>query len=148
MGIAEQLLEDMKSAMKAGESERVSIIRMARAALQEARIAKRRELSEEEAVEVLAREAKKCREAAEEYRRLGQQERAVAEEAEARALAAYLPQQLSDAEIEEVVRAAIEELGAQSTRELGKVMGVVMSKLRGRADGKTVNQIARSLLGE
>jgi len=72
----------------------------------------------------------------------------VAEEAEARALAAYLPQQLSDAEIEEVVRAAIEELGAQSTRELGKVMGVVMSKLRGRADGKTVNQIARSLLGE
>ncbi len=54
MGIAEQLLEDMKSAMKAGESERVSIIRMARAALQEARIAKRRELSEEEAVEVLA----------------------------------------------------------------------------------------------
>ncbi len=121
---------------------------MARAALQEARIAKRRELSEEEAVEVLAREAKKCREAAEEYRRLGQQGRAAAEEAEAQALAAYLPQQLSDAEIEEVVRAAIEELGAQSTRELGKVMGMVMPKLKGRADGERVNRIARSLLSE
>ena len=148
MGVAERLLEDMKSAMKAGESDRLSVIRMARAALQDAEIARRGDLAEEDALEVLSREVKSRRDVAEEYRKLGKEDRAAAEEKEAEILGTYLPEQLTDAEIEELVRGVIEEVGAQSSGDLGKVMGAVMPKVKGRADGRRVNEIALGLLGK
>ena len=146
MGIDERLLEDMKSAMKSGKSERLSVIRMARAALQDAKIAKRDDFTEEDALEVLGREVKKRREAAEEYRKLGKEDRAAAEEKEGEILGAYLPEQLTDAEIEELVSGVNEEVGAQSPRELGKVMGAVMPQVKGKAQGREVSAVVSELL--
>ena len=148
MSLKERINDDMKAAMKAGDAERLSVIRMARAAVQNARIAKRRDLSEEETLEVIGREVNKRRQAAQEYRRLAQESRAAAEDREADILEAYLPRQLAEAEIEDAVRAAMAEVGAQGLKDLGRVMAAVMPRVKGRADGKRVNETARRLLGE
>ncbi len=95
---------------------------------------------------VIQREAKQRRETAQEYERLGAQEQAANELAELAVLEHYLPQQLTAAEIEEIVRNVIAETGASSPREMGRVMSAAMERLKGVADGKVVNQIARRLL--
>ena len=103
-------------------------------------------LSEEDVLAVIQREAKQRRETAQEYERLGAQEQAANELAELAVLEHYLPQQLTAAEIEEIVRNVIAETGASSPREMGRVMSAAMERLKGVADGKVVNQIARRLL--
>lgn len=146
--IETKLSEDMKKAMKAGESGKLelSVIRMARASLQNVAIEKRHALSDEEAVEVMAREVKQRREAADEYAHLGKADAADRLKAEVAVLERYLPQQLSDDEVRRIVIEAIAAVGATSKRDLGKVMGKVMPQTRGRADGRKVNEIVGSLL--
>lgn len=146
--IEARLTEDMKTALKAGEKGKLelSVIRLARAAFQNASIEKRHPLSDEEAVEVLAREVKQRREAAEEYGRLGRPGVVERLGAEIAILERYLPRQLSDEELRRAITEAISATGAASKRDLGKVMGKVMPQIRGRASGRKASDLAKELL--
>jgi uncharacterized protein len=140
--ILERVQADTRDAMKSGERERVGALRMIANALQHDA-----KMGNGDEVAVLQRERKKRLEAAEAYREGGRAEQAAAEEAEARAIEDYLPEQLSDAELDEIVGAAVEESGAKGPKEMGKVMSIVMPKVGGRADGKRVSQAVRKSLG-
>jgi uncharacterized protein YqeY len=141
MTILEQVQADTREAMKAGERDRVGALRLVANSLQqEAKEGKGDEVA------VLRREHKRRLEAAEAYRNGGNDERARAEESEARLIEGYLPAQLSDAELEELVAAGIEESGATSPADMGKAMAAVMAKVDGRADGKRVSEAVRSRL--
>jgi uncharacterized protein YqeY len=142
MTILERIQEDTKEAMRAGERDRVGALRMIASALQQDA-----KLGDGDEVAVLQRERKKRLEAAEAYRDGGRSERAEAEQAEADAIETYLPEQLGDDELDELVGAAIEEAGAESQKDMGKVMSIVMPKVGGRADGKRVSEAVRRRLG-
>ncbi len=148
MSLQDRLYEDMKKAMKAREAGklRLSVIRMSRAALKNRAIELGHDLSEEEIIEVLAKEVRMRRDALPEYRRAGDPEKIAELESEIEILMEYLPQQLSKDEITQLAREVIVSVGADSERDLGKVMGVLMPKVKGRADGKLVNQVVRELL--
>ncbi|WP_028990828.1 GatB/YqeY domain-containing protein [Thermacetogenium phaeum] len=148
MSLQERLYEDMKKALKEREAGKLqlSVIRMARSAIKNRSIELGRELTDEDVIEVLAKEVKMRREALAEYRRAGRQEAVAELEAEIAILEKYLPRQLDRNEIVQMAREAIAATGAQSERDLGKVMGVLMPKLKGRADGKLVNEVVREIL--
>jgi uncharacterized protein YqeY len=137
----------MRDAMRARDERRTTTLRMALAAAHNQRIARGRELTDDEVVEVLGREVKQRRESIAVYRDAGHAGRAEAEEAEAAILAEFLPEQLSEAEIESLARAAIEETGATGPGDLGKVMGRLAPRTKGRADGRVVSDVVRRLLG-
>lgn len=147
MNLKSRLSEDMKTAMKAGEKLKVSTLRLASSAVTYAEKDKKRELTEEETMEVVIREVKKRREAIEEYGKAGRSDLADKEQAEADVLAVYLPEPLSEAEVTDIIKKAIDESGAMGPSDMGKVMGLVIPKTKGRADGKRVNEIVRTLLG-
>ena len=137
----EQVQNDVRDALKAGEKERVNALRLIANELQKAA----KENGGED-VEVLQRERKRRLEAAEAYRGGGRQDLAEAEEREAEIIASYLPEQLSDAELGALVGDAVAESGASSPREMGKVMALVMPKVKGRADGRRVSAAVKETL--
>jgi uncharacterized protein YqeY len=141
MSVLEQVQSDVKDAMRAREKERVHALRLIASELQKAA----KENGAEE-IEVLQRERKRRLEAAEAYRDGGRSELAEAEEREAEIIASYLPAQLSDEELGAIVGDAVAESGATSPKEMGKVMGLVMPKVKGRADGKRVSAAVREKL--
>jgi uncharacterized protein YqeY len=141
VAILEQIQADTREAMKAGERERVSALRMVADALQ-----KDRKDGGDDEIAVLRRERKRRLEAADAYREGGSDERAASEEAEAREIERYLPAEMSDDELAAAVDAAIAEAGASGPADMGKVMGAVMPKVGGRADGKRVNAMVREKL--
>jgi hypothetical protein len=143
MAILEQVQTDTREAMKAGERDRVGALRLIADALQ-----KDRKGGGDDEVAVLRRERKRRLEAAEAYREGGSGERAEAEEAEAREIERYLPAELSDEELGGLVDAAIAESGASEPGEIGRVMGALMPKVGGRADGKRVSAMVRERLAE
>jgi len=147
VSLAEQIPEDLKAAMKAGEKGRLSVLRMLRAALENERIAKREDLTDDDAVQVVLREVKRRREAAQQYRDSGAEDRALAEEAEAEILSAYLPAALPEDELEGAIDEVIAETGAKTMKDMGRVMKDVMARYRGRVDGKVVQQKVREKLG-
>ena len=142
MSILEQVQDDVKTAMKAGEKQKVGQLRMLVAALQ----AEEKEGKGDE-VGALQRERKRRIDAAEALREGGRDEAAGAEEAEAELIEAYLPAQLSDEELGELVAAAVEESGAAEMKDMGGVMKSLMPKVGGRADGKRVSAAVREKLG-
>jgi len=146
MSIKEVLNQDMKATLKSGDKEKLSVIRMAKSAIVYAEKEKLHELDDEEIIEVLSREIKKRKDSMDQYERLGKQEMAESLRREIDILFSYLPQQLTDDEVEEIVRQSIIEIGANSIKDLGKVMNAVMPKVKGRADGRVVNAIAKKLL--
>jgi uncharacterized protein YqeY len=141
MSILEQVQADTRDAMKAGDRDRVAVLRMVASALQQDA-----KLGEDDELAVLRRERKKRLEAAEAFRKGGSEDRAAAEESEAKLIEAYLPEQLSDDELDRLVSGAIEEAGASEPGEMGKVMSLVMSRVQGRADGKRVSTVVRERL--
>jgi uncharacterized protein len=141
MSVLEQVQSDVKDAMKAGERERVHALRLIVSELQKAE----KENGADE-VQVLQRERKRRLEAAEAYRDGGRTDAADAEEREAEIIASYMPAQLSDEELDAIVGDAVAQSGASSPSEMGKVMGLVMPKLQGRADGKRVSAAVREKL--
>lgn len=149
MTLKDRLVEDMKVAMKAKEEGKVrlSVIRMARAAIKNAEIDKKIEFSDDQVIEVLAREMKMRRDALEEFKKADRPETVKALEEEMVVLMDYLPQQLSEGEIRQLVQETIATIGAQGPKDLGKVMGALSPKTKGRADGKLVNQVVREMLG-
>lgn len=136
----------MRDAMRAREEQRTSTLRMAMAAVHNEKIARGRDLSDEEVVDVLAKQVKQRRESIAMYRDAGRDERAADEEAEAAILAEFLPEPLSEAEIERLAREAIAATGAASPAETGRVMGRLAPQTRGRADGRLVSDVVRRLL--
>ena len=133
----------MAAAAKAREQQRLATLRLVLDALKKASKENRGELDEEEEIAVLRRERKRRAEAAEAYRAGGRTELAESEEAEGALIEEYLPPQISDDELEALVASAVEETGASSAKEMGKVMAAVMPKVGGRADGKRVSELAR-----
>lgn len=146
MSIKAQLTSDLKDAMRQRDDRRRDVLRFTLAALQNAEIATREELDEPAAMAVLAKEAKQRRDSIEEFRKADRQDLVAKEEAELAVLAPYLPEQLSREEIAQAARQAIQETRASSPQETGKVMAVLMPQLRGRADGRQVNEVVQELL--
>ena len=139
MGLTDRLQADVKSAMREGDAFRRDTLRMALAAAQNAEKAKRAPLTDDEGIGVITREVKRRRESIEAYEKAGRIDLAELERAEAAILAAYLPEQLGEEELLPIVRAAIAESGASSARDMGRVMSVVMPRVKGRADGKVLS---------
>jgi uncharacterized protein len=141
VSVLERVQNDVRHALKAGERERVHALRLIANELQKAA----KEDGGED-VEVLQRERKRRLEAAAAYRDGGREDLAAGEEREAEIIASYLPEQLSDEELAAIVGDAVAETGASTPRDMGKVMGVVMPKVKGRADGKRVSAAVKERL--
>lgn len=142
MPVLEQVQDDVKTAMKARDRERAAALRLIVDVLQQDA-----KLGKGDEVAVLQRERKKRVEAAEAYEQAGRADQAASERFEAELIEAYLPQQLSDEELEELVDAAIAETGASEQKQMGQVMSALMPKVGGRADGKRVSAAVRQKLG-
>ncbi|HYP55364.1 MAG TPA: GatB/YqeY domain-containing protein [Solirubrobacterales bacterium] len=142
MSVLEQVQADVRSAMKAGERERAAALRMIVDSLQQdAKFGKGDEVA------VLQRERKKRLEAAEAFAEAGRDEQAASERFEAGLVESYLPEQLSDGDLSELVEAALAETGASEPKQMGQVMSALMPKVAGRADGKRVSAAVREKLG-
>ena len=146
MLLMEQLTADMKVAMKQGEKERLSVIRLVRGAVRQAEIDGKKTLTDDEVIDVITKEVKMRRDSIEEFERGGRTDLVEKTQAEIAILMPYLPAQLSEDEIRALVEAAVAEAGAVTAKDMGKVMGALMPRVKGRADGKIVNEIVRSLL--
>ena len=143
MSIKEQLIADMKEAMKSHDKDRLSVIRFVRGAIRQAEIdGGHKELSDEDVIGVISKEVKMRKDSIEEFKKGGREDLVAKTQAEIDVLMPYLPAQLSEDEIRALVKEAVEKTGVSSP----KVMGMLMPKLKGRADGKMVNTIVRSML--
>lgn len=141
-----QLNEDMKNAMRAREADKLMTIRMLISVLKNKKIELRRDLTEEEIVDSLATEVKKRRDAIELYTKGDRPELAAKEEAEIVIIQAYLPTQLTDEEVAAMVDEAIATTGAESKKDMGKVMGVVVPQTKGRYDGSKIKNLVMAKL--
>jgi uncharacterized protein YqeY len=146
MAVSEQVRADLATAMKAGERERVGALRLVLSELQKAAKEAVASGGDGDELVVLRRERKRRLEAAAQYRAGGRPELAEREEAEVALIEGYLPAELSDAELDAIVAAAVAESGVSAPSELGKVMALAMPRVGGRADGKRVSQRVREAL--
>ena len=161
--LQEKLNDDWKAAMRSGDTLRRDTLSGLRATVKNEEIQARAggttaataaatgaapSMDDATVIKVIEREAKKRRDAIEEYERANRPDRAEAEQAELRVLQEYLPQQLSDAELEDLARQAVNEVCAERLSDLGKVMPVLMPRVQGRADGRRVNAVVRQLLNQ
>ena len=147
MELKEQLNEDMKQAMKAKDKNRLSAIRMVRGAIRDKEINSKVELDDDGVLEVIASQIKKRKDALEQLRKSSRDDLVDAEMEQINTLQEFLPAQLSMEEIEAAITGTIEELGATSMRDMGKVMGTLVPQLRGKADNSVISQIVRQKLG-
>lgn len=146
MTLKERLLEDMKAAMRDKDNIRKNAIQMVRSAVLQVEKDNRVTLDEDGVIEVIAKELKKRKDALPEYEKSGRQDLIDNLKIEIDVLTRYLPAQFTESEIEVLVKEAIEQTGASSARDIGKVMQAVMPRVKGKADGKIVNSIAQRLL--
>lgn len=147
MALADQLQQEIKSAMLAKDAERLNALRMLKSAIGYVQIEKKTEaLSDADFIAIVQREVKKRRDAAEQFATGGRAELAAKENAEIAVLETFLPKQVSLEELETIVRATIQELGATDKKQMGSVMKAVQAKVAGRAEGKTISGIVGKLL--
>ena len=146
MPLLQQLQEEMKAAMKNKEAVRLSVIRMIKAACMNAEIAKGAPLDDGEVLQIIAKELKQRQDALPDYQRAGRPEMLTRLNEEIALIKSYLPQPLTEDELKAVIRETIAETGAAGPKDIGKVMSVLMPKVRGRADGQVVNRLLRELL--
>jgi uncharacterized protein YqeY len=142
----DQIQQDTKAAMKEREKTRVDALRMLVAALKNAEIEAGRPLTEQEEQTVLRRQLKQREESAEAFRRAGREERAASESAEAEIVRTYLPEPLSQGELEQIIDRAVDETGAKGMKDMGTLMNRAMELSEGRAEGRTLSALARSRL--
>ena len=150
MLLIDRLTQDMKQAMKDRESGklRLSVIRMVRSAIRNLEIDQKKELNDNEVLDVLAKEVKMRRDSLEEFKKGNRPDLVETLEQEIQILMAYLPEQLSEAAVRELVIQAIQDSKASSVKDMGKVMALLMPHTKGRADGKMVNTIVREILNK
>ncbi len=150
MSIKNRLNDDMKQAMKDREAGklRLSVIRMARASIKNVEIDRKKELTDEEVLDVMAKEVKMRRDSLEEFKKGNRPDLVAGLEQEIAILMGYLPEQLSDDEVRVLVAEAVAQTGAAGPKDMGKVMSALMPKVKGRADGKTVNAMVKDALNK
>ena len=146
MSLADKLQEDMKLAMKSRDELRLSTIRLLRSSVGYARIEKGNELTDDEVLDVLSKAAKQRRESIEAAELGGRADIAERENAELAIISEYLPKQLDEAEIEAIARQIAAEVGASDPKDRGKIMGPLMHRVRGQADGRLANQVVERIL--
>jgi hypothetical protein len=146
MSLKERFNSDLREALRSGDEHRKSALRMVLAALHNAEIEAKGELDEGAVLGVLAKEVKQRRESIEEFRKGGREDLVAREEAQLAFIQPYLPQQMTREEIIEAARSVIAEVGASGPADKGKVMPVLINKLRGRADGREINAVVTELL--
>ncbi len=146
MGIRTQLREDLQDAMRARDGQRRSALRMVLTAIQLAEAESPHDLTDDEIVDLVQKEVRRREEAVAMMRQAGRDELVADEEVELEILRGYLPPQLSEDEVRTLAQAIIAEVGATSPRDLGRVMGTLMPRVKGQADGRVVNQVVRDLL--
>ena len=146
MSLLSRLNDDMKTAMKAKDKESLQVIRMIKSSIQNEQIKEGHDLTEEEELTVLSREMKQRRDSLHEFEEAGRDDLAEKVKSEIVIVEKYMPEQLSDEEIRQLVQEAITQTGASSMKEFGKVMGAIMPKVKGKADGNQVNAIVKELL--
>lgn len=147
MPIADQIFEDLKQAMRDRDKARVTALRFIRSEIQKAEKASRKPLDDSAVIQNLATQARRRRESIEEYKKAKREELVAKETAELDIILSYMPKQLSREEIADAAREIIEDVQASAPSDMGKVMGPLMARLRGKADGATCSQIVRELLG-
>lgn len=143
---SETITKELQTAMKAGDKTRVSVLRLLSSSVKNAEVDKRRKLTPDEMVEVVSREVKRREEAAAEFERGNRGDRADSEMQEAEILRKWLPEQLSEEELKTLIDGAAAQTSASGLSDVGKVMGVLMPKVKGRADGKMVSELVRRKL--
>jgi len=146
LSIKEKLMEDLKLSMKDKDTVRKNAVQSVRAAIKQIEVDNRVELSDEDIIGVIAKEAKKRKDVLPEYEKSGRADLIDELKKEIEVLMGYLPSQLSKEELGEIVKQAISEVGATSMKDMGKIMANVMPKIKGRADGGAVNAIVKELL--
>ncbi|RJQ31240.1 GatB/YqeY domain-containing protein [Candidatus Parcubacteria bacterium] len=161
MTLKEKIKGEFKEAFKAKEEVKLSVLKMVNAEIGNAEINKRAKLmkagetvdvdskavlNDEEVIEVISREAKKRKDSADAFEKAGRPELAEREKAELAILMSYMPEQLSEEKVRELVKTAVEQSGAKGEKEIGKVMAVLMPQVKGKADGALVNKIVREFL--
>ena len=146
MSIEATLLEDMKAAMKKGDSIRVETIRLLRAQIKNASLGRKEPLPESSILAILSKEAKKRKESIALYQRGGRDDLVQNETRELDIIQSYLPEAMSGTEIDALIRQCISQLHAEGMKDMGKVMSMIMPQIKGRADGKTVQERVRELL--
>ena len=146
MSLLEKIDGDLRSAMKASDSLKVSVLRMAKAAIKNRQIDFGKELSDDDIIPVLSTLAKQRRESIEQFSKGGRQDLADKESLELAILQSYLPEQITPEELDRIVREAIKESSAAGAKDMGKVMRLVMSRTKGAADGRLVSQRVTELL--
>jgi len=146
MTFLEKLNSDLKEAMKARDEVRMNCIRQVKATVMNREVAKKKTLSDDEVMEVIASLAKAHVESIDSFKKGNRPDLVGKEEAELAILKAYMPEQLSDEELRIIVEAAVKESGASAIKETGKVMGLIMPKVKGKADGGRINAIVREFL--
>ena len=148
MSLKEKLTADMKEAMKAREEgrQRLGVIRLVRGAIRQQEIDGQRELDDDEVLAVISKEVKQRRDSIEEFQKGGRNDLVRQNEAEIAILMEYLPRQMTEDEVRRTAEETVAATGASAPKDMGKVMKELMPKVKGRADGKLVNQIVRELL--
>lgn len=146
MSLNERLNEDMKQAMRSQDKFKLSVIRMVRSSIKNIEIDQRRTLDDNEVLDILSREIKQRKDSLQEFQKAGRDDLTEAVKSEISIIAEYLPEQLSEEEIKAIVQQTIQEIGASSKADMGKVMSALMPKVKGRADGKLVNQAVQQFL--
>jgi len=146
MSLKQRLLDDLKAAMKEKDELKKDVIQLVRAAILQVEKDKKTTLDDDGIIEVLAKEVKKRNDSLPEFEKSGRQDLIDKLNAEIQLLMQYLPKQLSESELREIVKESIAETSASSVKDMGKVMQSVMPKVKGRADGKLVNAIVKEML--
>jgi uncharacterized protein len=146
MNLSERLTDDMKQAMKNQDKFKLSVIRMMRASVKNLEIDLKRPLDDSEVLDILSREIKQRKDSLQEFKKASRDDLVAGLEVEIEIISQYLPEQLTEEEIQEIVTQTIHELGASSKADMGKVMSALLPKTKGRADGKLVNQLVQQHL--
>ncbi|RKD34739.1 GatB/YqeY domain-containing protein [Thermohalobacter berrensis] len=146
MSLKDKLMSDLKVAMKNKDKIRKNAITMVRAAIKQKEVDERKELTDEDIIQIISKQVKQKRDSLEDFKKGNREDLVELTEKEIEILKEYLPKQLTEEEIEELVKQTIEEVEAESKKDMGKVMSAIMPKVRGRADGSLVNKIVQKHL--
>lgn len=146
MSIKEKLMQDLKAAMKSHDKIKKDTITMVRAAIKQIEVDKRVDLSDEEVIDIISKQYKERVSSIDEFKRGGRDDLVAQTEEEIKIILEYLPKQLTDEELEDIIKEAVEKLSITSKKQIGELMKEVMPKVKGKADGKKVNSIASKYL--
>ena len=146
MSLKEQLMEDLKDAMKNKNEVKKNTVTMIRAAIKQIEVDKKVELQDNDIIEIISKEAKKRKDSLAEFEKAGREDLINQTKEEMEIIKSYLPEELSVEELTQIIEDTIKEVGAETMKDMGKVMQAVKTKTAGRADGKTINEIVKAKL--